>query len=35
MFDLLALPKVPGGGDPKNCTVARAIHASNSHAKSG
>ena len=25
----------PGGGDPKNCTGACAIHVSNSHTKSG
>ena len=29
------LPKVPGGGDPKNCAGACAIHVSNSHTKSG
>ena len=29
------LPKAPGGGgDPKNCAVACAIHVSNSHNKS-
>ena len=29
------LPKAPGGGDPKNCVSACAIHVSNSHTKSG
>ena len=29
------LPKAPGGGDPKNCAGACAIHVSNSHTKSG
>ena len=29
------LPKAPGGGDPKNCASACAIHVSNSHTKTG
>ena len=29
------LPKAPGGGEPKNCAGAFAIHVSNSHTKSG
>ena len=29
------LPKAPGGGDPKNCAGACAMHVSNSHTKSG
>ena len=29
------LPKAPGGGDPKNCAGACAIHVSNSHTKCG
>ena len=29
------LPKASGGGDPKNCAGACAIHVSNSHTKSG
>ena len=33
IFDLLA-PKATGGGDPKNCAVACAIHVSNSQTKS-
>ena len=28
-------PKASGGGDPKNCAGACAIHVSNSHTKSG
>ena len=28
------LPKAPGGGAPKNCAGACAIHVSNSHTKS-
>ena len=35
IFDLFPLHKAPGGGDPKNCTVACAIDVSNSHTKSG
>ena len=35
IFDPWPLPKAPGGADPKNCAVARAIHVSNSHTKSG
>ena len=35
IFDLLALPNALGGGDPKYCAVACAIHVSNLHAQSG
>ena len=35
VIDPLTLPKAPGGGDPKNCAGACAIHVSNSHTKSG
>ena len=35
IFDLLAPPKGPGGGDPKNCAVACAIDVSYAHTKSG
>ena len=31
----LPLSKAPGGGDPKICAGACAIHVSNSHTKSG
>ena len=34
-FNFWPLPKAPGGGDPKNCAGACAIHVSNSHTKSG
>ena len=34
-FIFWSLPKAPGGGDPKNCAGACAIHVSNSHTKSG
>ena len=35
IFDLLAPPQGPGGGDQKYCGVAWAIDVSNSHTKSG
>ena len=35
IFDLWPLPKAPGGGGPKKCAVACAIHVSNSHTNSG
>ena len=34
-FNFWPLPKAPGGGDPKNCAGACAIHVSYSHTKSG
>ena len=34
-FNFWPLPKAPGGGDPKNCASACAIHVSNSQTKSG
>ena len=34
-LDFWPLPKAPGGGDPKKCAGACAIHVSNSHTKSG
>ena len=34
IFDLLALPRAPGGG-AKKCAVARPIHVSNSHTRFG
>ena len=35
IFDLLAPPQGPRGGDQNNCAVACAIDVSNSHTKSG
>ena len=35
IFDLLASPKAPEGGDPKKGAGACAIHVRNSHTKSG
>ena len=35
IFDLLAPPQGPRGGDPKNGAGACGIHVSNSHTKSG
>ena len=35
IFDLWPLPKAQGGGGPKNCAVACAIHVSNSHTNAG
>ena len=35
IFDLLPLPRAPGGGAKKKCAVAHPIHVSNSHTKFG